>query len=126
MRTKGAALATACDWLGNYLVVQSTPPGIHHLKWGLYLIYAAANAAWVPLVWYFLVETRGRSLEETDRWFQRNPGWFVHRADHSLENTKASANGLTLDTLRRAEDQEAMLAKDDDFELASDDDESPV
>lgn len=62
MRTKGAALATASDWLGNYIVVQTTPPGIHHLKWGLYLIYALLNVAFVPLIRYFLVETKGRSM----------------------------------------------------------------
>lgn len=34
------------------IVVQTTPPGMHHLKWGLYLIYAVLNAAFVPLVYY--------------------------------------------------------------------------
>ncbi|KAK1046536.1 hypothetical protein LTR74_017950 [Friedmanniomyces endolithicus] len=46
-RTKGAALATACNWLFNYAVVQITPPGIQHLKWGLYLIYSIFNAAFL-------------------------------------------------------------------------------
>lgn len=45
----------------KYIVVQTTPPGIHHLKWGLYLIYALLNVAFVPLIWFFLVETKGRS-----------------------------------------------------------------
>lgn len=76
----------------------------------------------LPLIYYFLVETRGRSLEETDRWFHKNPGWFVHKANHSLEAPSARPNGLKLDTLRRDGDSEAMMA---DFELASDD-ESPV
>ena len=135
MRGKAASLATACDWLGNYIVVQATPPGIEHLKWGYYLIYAAVNLAWVPLIYYFLVETRGRSLEETDRWFHSNPGWFVHKAHHAPSSPEANDYnndnnnngrpvGLKLDTLRRGEDAEAMMG---DFELASDDDEeSPV
>jgi hypothetical protein len=82
------------------------------------------NVAWVPLIYYFLVETRGRSLEETDRWFHSNPGWFVHKANHSPEASNARQKGLKLDTLRRGpgEDAEAMMG---DFELASDD-ESPV
>ena len=83
MRTKGAALATAMDWLFNYVVVQTTPIGIHYLHWGLYLIYATFNAAFVPIVYYLIVETAGKSLEQIDRWFQSNPGWLVHKADHS-------------------------------------------
>ena len=83
MRTKGAALATACDWLFNYLVVQTTPIGMHYLHWGIYLIYALFNAAFVPIVYYLVVETAGRSLEQIDRWFELNPGWLVHKADHS-------------------------------------------
>lgn len=122
MRTKATSLSTACDWLGNYLVVQATPPGIHHLKWGYYLIYGVVNVIWVPLIYYFLVETRGRSLEETDRWFHSNPGWLVHKADHSPAVRSGKPDGLKLDTLRRGEDSEAMMA---DFELASDE-ESPV
>lgn len=83
MRTKGAALATACDWLFNYLVVQTTPIGMHYLHWGIYLIYAVFNALFVPIVYYLVVETAGRSLEQMDRWFELNPRWFVHKADHS-------------------------------------------
>ena len=83
MRTKGAALATAADWLFNYCVVQTTPIGIHHLRWGLYLIYALFNAAFIPMVFYLIVETAGRSLEQIDQWFTQNPGWLVHKANSS-------------------------------------------
>ena len=80
MRTKGAALATACDWLFNYVVVQTTPIGIHYLHWGLYLVYAILNAAFVPIIYYFIVETAGKSLEQIDKWFALNQSWFVHKA----------------------------------------------
>jgi hypothetical protein len=79
----------------------------------------------VPLIYYFLVETRGRSLEETDRWFHSNPGWFVHKAHPPLAANHARPVGLKLDTLQgRGEDAEAMMMGD--FELASDEEESPV
>ena len=84
MRTKGASLATACDWLFNWLVVQTTPPGIHYLKWGIYLIYAVLNAAFIPLIYYFVVETAGLSLEEIDGWFAANPGWRVDKASTGM------------------------------------------
>ena len=80
MRTKGAALATACDWLFNYVVVQTTPIGIHYLHWGLYLLYAILNAAFVPIIYFLVVETAGKSLEQIDQWFAANTGWLVHKA----------------------------------------------
>ena len=108
MRTKGAALATACDWLFNYLVVQTTPIGMHYLHWGIYLIYAIFNAAFVPIVYYLVVETAGRSLEQIDRWFELNPGWLVHKADHSsaFERMATGDEGMEMMT---ADENEGMV-----------------
>ena len=79
------------------------------------------NALWVPLVYYLVVETRGRSLEETDRWFQDNPGWLVHKADHSVGHGRANGIlGKTRGGLQVAEDHEAMMAA---FEIAADEDD---
>ena len=89
MRTKGAALATAMDWIFNYFVVQTTPIGIHYLKWGIYLVYCILNALFVPIIYLFIVETAGKSLEQIDRWFAQNPNWFVHTTSE-----KPSMSGL--------------------------------
>jgi hypothetical protein len=51
------------DWLFNYIVVQTTPIGIHYLHWGQYLAYVILNAAFVLIVYYLIVETAGKSLE---------------------------------------------------------------
>ncbi|KAK4896916.1 hypothetical protein LTR27_005163 [Elasticomyces elasticus] len=117
-RTKGAALATACDWLFNYAVVQTTPPGIEHLKWGLYLIYSVLNAVFVPLVYYLVVETQGRSLEDMDEWFNRNTAWLVHKADHSTAGSSSIPDVIRLAPLQTAEDHEAMMTA---FEVGDDD-----
>ena len=100
-------------------VVQTTPPGIHHLKWGLYLIYAIFNAVFVPLVYYLVVETGGRSLEDTDRWFENNPRWLVHKADHSVGRESNGILGKTRGGMAVAEDHQAMMAS---FAVAADDD----
>jgi len=49
MRTKGAALGTASNWIANYIVVQITPTGIAHLGWRFYLIWMVFNALFVPV-----------------------------------------------------------------------------
>ena len=111
MRTKGAALATACDWLFNYFVVQTTPIGIHYLKWGLYLVYAILNACFVPIIYYLIVETAGKSLEQIDRWFAANPGWLVHKAgDTAFTNRDAALGGYG--QVPNAGDESERMVKD--------------
>jgi hypothetical protein len=44
--------------------------GIETLGWKFYLIFAIVNLVWVPVCWYFYVETAGLSLEEVDRLFE--------------------------------------------------------
>lgn len=104
----------------NYVVVQTTPPGIHHLRWGLYLIYAFFNAAFVPLVYYVVVETHGLSLEDTDRWFEQNPGWLVHKA-----NTTGGEVSTRIGPgrIHVAEDDEAMMRA---FEVSADEDDTSL
>ncbi|KAL0066950.1 hypothetical protein AAF712_005939 [Marasmius tenuissimus] len=74
MRTKGAALGTASNWISNYIVVQITPIGIENLGWKFYIIWAAFNAIFVPLVWVFYPETSNRHLEDIDRMYRENQG----------------------------------------------------
>ena len=110
IRTKGAALATAFDWLFNYAVVLTTPIGMQHLHWGLYLIYAVFNLLFVPTVYYLIVETAGRSLEQIDRWFELNPGWLVHKADHSPVADRVESDGRNSEVVVDEDEDEGMVS----------------
>ncbi|KAI4524662.1 general substrate transporter [Schizophyllum commune Loenen D] len=80
MRTKGAAVATASNWISNYCVVQATPPGIENLGWKFYLIWMSFNIIFVPLIWLVYPETSNRHLEDIDRLYRENQGMvFVFR-----------------------------------------------
>ncbi|KAH6638811.1 general substrate transporter [Boeremia exigua] len=69
MRTKGAALGTATNWIFNFMVVEITPPGIRTLGWKFYIIWCVFNFAFIPIVFFFYPETAGRTLEDLDRYF---------------------------------------------------------
>jgi hypothetical protein len=71
MRIAGAGIATATNWISNYVVVLVTPVGISNIQWRYYLIYAVLNAAFVIIVQVFYVETAMLSLEEIDNLFER-------------------------------------------------------
>lgn len=69
-RNTGAAVATATNWIFNYVVVLITPTGIGNIAYRYYIIYAVMNFSFMPIVYYFYEETVGLSLEEIDELFE--------------------------------------------------------
>ncbi|KAK8211458.1 hypothetical protein M8818_003111 [Zalaria obscura] len=79
MRTKGASLAMATNWIMNYAVVQVTLPGISNLGYKFWIIWAVICFAFIPITYFFYPETANRTLEDIDRFFETGPGLFVNR-----------------------------------------------
>ncbi|EGP92429.1 sugar transporter [Zymoseptoria tritici IPO323] len=79
MRTKGASLAMATNWICNYAVVQATLPGIENLGYKFWIVWAVICAAFIPVTYLFYPETANRSLEDIDRFFASGPGVVVCR-----------------------------------------------
>lgn len=65
-RTHSAALATASDWIFNYMIVQITPVAIANIRWKTYMIFFVLNIAFALIVYLVYPETSGRTLEEID------------------------------------------------------------
>jgi hypothetical protein len=65
-RTHSAALATASDWIFNYMIVQITPVAISNIRWKTYMIFFVLNIVFAVVVFLFYPETSGRTLEEID------------------------------------------------------------
>ncbi|KAJ5949840.1 Sugar transporter STL1 [Penicillium verhagenii] len=65
-RAKANAVSTCSNWLFNFTVVMITPVMISSIGWGTYLFFAAWNAVFIPIMYFFYPETAGRSLEEID------------------------------------------------------------
>jgi MFS family permease len=79
MRTKGASLAMATNWISNYAVVQATLPGIDNLGYKFWIIWAVICAAFIPVTYMFYPETANRSLEDIDRFFATGPSIIICR-----------------------------------------------
>lgn len=77
MRTKGAALGAATNWIFNFMVVEITPIGIENLGWRFYIVWVALNAAMIPVIYVFYPETAGRTLEDMDDYYRGNPPLFA-------------------------------------------------
>ncbi|KAJ9609616.1 hypothetical protein H2200_005944 [Cladophialophora chaetospira] len=87
MRTKGAALGTATNWIFNFMVVEITPIGIQNLHWKFYIVWTILNASFVPLMYLFYPETADRSLEDIDDYYRTNPSLLVFR-DKDVTSSK--------------------------------------
>lgn len=68
-RAKGASLAAAADFLGNFLVVEITPPALKNIGYKTYIIFAVLNIVNAIIVWAVYPETAGQTLESIDRMF---------------------------------------------------------
>lgn len=75
LRAKGVAWSTCSNWFNNFIIGLITPPLIQNTKgFGAYIFFAmwcAVSAVWT---WYFVPETKGRSLEDMDRVFGDRAG----------------------------------------------------
>lgn len=70
-RGKANAVSTCTNWLFNFVVVMITPIMTDNIGWATYLVFAAINACFLPIVFFFYPETQGRSLEEIDLVFAK-------------------------------------------------------
>ncbi|KAF9457626.1 general substrate transporter [Collybia nuda] len=65
-RHYGLALASATQWLFNFVVSKFTPDMISDLGYKIFLMFAAVNIGAMGLFSLLIPETKGRSLEEMD------------------------------------------------------------
>ncbi|TDZ20001.1 High-affinity fructose transporter ght6 [Colletotrichum orbiculare MAFF 240422] len=107
-RAKQASLATAGNWFGNFLISFLSPIADDGISYAYGFVFVGCNLAAALLVWFFLYESRGLSLENVDRMYSEDhlkpwtssswvpPGYVTreqkdetafHRASMATENT---------------------------------------
>ncbi|KAI0595081.1 high affinity glucose transporter ght1 [Biscogniauxia sp. FL1348] len=65
-RSKQASLATAGNWLGNFLISFLTPIADSGISYAYGYVFVGTNLAAAVVVWFFLYESRALSLEHVD------------------------------------------------------------
>jgi len=60
-RAKGPSVATAADFLGNFLVFEITPTALRNIGCKTYIIFAVLNIVNAIIIWAFkITKLRGR------------------------------------------------------------------
>ncbi|KAK4039627.1 general substrate transporter [Parachaetomium inaequale] len=90
-RTRGAAAATATNWMGGFIVTQFTKVGVDNLRWGFYLIFAVICWAYFPVVFFLYPETSRRTLEDMDEIFMSSPGALVFNKPELTQRRRPQA-----------------------------------
>ncbi|KAF4119783.1 transporter [Geosmithia morbida] len=92
MRAKGVSLGGQSNWLNNFAVAMSTSPFIAASQFGAFIFFGAITTVGAVWVYFFVPETKGRSLEEMDELF----GEAGHaQADADLKERIERDIGLT-------------------------------
>lgn len=123
IRAKGTAIAVAADFLGNFLVVEITPPAIENIGYKTYIIFAVFNVISAMICWFFYPETAGLSLESIDSIFIRQPDDDSGRSDDSWHrkvkwNVIAKSHAAVQEVRKR---RRALRSSGGDMEVAIDD-----
>ncbi|SLM39237.1 mfs monosaccharide [Lasallia pustulata] len=75
-RARSMALATSSNWLWNFLIAFFTPFITAKIGFRYGYVFAGCNFAAVLIVYFFVCETQGRSLEEIDTMYISHvPPW---------------------------------------------------
>ncbi|KAL1853722.1 hypothetical protein Plec18170_005113 [Paecilomyces lecythidis] len=77
MRTKGAAVSTATNWIANFAIVEITPIGIQNIGWRFWIVWTVLNAVFLPIIYFLYPETANRTLEDVDAYYRSNPPLIV-------------------------------------------------
>ncbi|PYI04604.1 MFS monosaccharide transporter [Aspergillus sclerotiicarbonarius CBS 121057] len=69
MRAKGVSIGGSSNWLNNFGVGLATSPFIAASAYGTFIFFGCVTVVGVFYVWFFVPETKGRTLEEMDELF---------------------------------------------------------
>lgn len=99
VRSKGAAMSTATNWLFNFIVGEMTPILLDLIKWKTYLIPAASCGLSFLCVHYLFPETKGLTLEDMGSVFDDNSSIFSFHSGASGSISSSNSNyGAASDT----------------------------
>lgn len=109
VRSKGAALSTATNWLFNFIVGEMTPILLASIKWKTYLFPAASCFLSFLAVEFLFPETKGLTLEDMGSVFDDSSSIFSFHSGRGSNNGASSASSIRkLSAVRSA----ASVARD--------------
>ena len=83
IRAKGTAVSSMACWVSNFMIGQVTPKAFAAIGWKYYVVFAICGFTNGLTIWLLFPETKGRTLEEMDDFFDRTH-WIVPLSKHEV------------------------------------------
>jgi MFS family permease len=96
-RSKAMSLTTSSTWMCNFIIGLVTPDMLETIGYGTYIFFAAFALIAFFFTWFFIPETKGKSLEEMDAVFgdttahEEKTRLYTIAASLGLEEAEAAA-----------------------------------
>ncbi|KAL4935119.1 hypothetical protein BDV06DRAFT_229123 [Aspergillus oleicola] len=66
IRSKAISITTSATWMCNFIIGLVTPDMLASISWGTYIFFAAFCLLALAFTFFFIPETRGKTLEDMD------------------------------------------------------------
>ncbi|KAF7539123.1 hypothetical protein G7Z17_g12490 [Cylindrodendrum hubeiense] len=122
-RAKQASLATASNWLGNFMIGFLTPLADAGISYAYGFVFVGTNLAAALLVWFFLYESRTLSLENVDLMYNQTnikpwnsskwtpPGYITRKQRDDSHFRRLSAAGVGHGAEKKQRNSDASAAE---------------
>lgn len=112
-RAKANAVSTVSNWIWNFFIVMITPVLISNIHWGTYLFFAALNACFFPIIYFFYPETSQRTLEEIDLIFVKGHDENISYVRAAKELPRLTPEEIDRDVNAQRDEEKASVSPPD-------------
>lgn len=99
-RHTGVGLGMSAQWLMAFLTVYAGPIGFEKVGWKIWIWFAVFNVIGFPYVYFFLRESRGRSLEHMNELYNEKLAvgeGSLNGSEGVVTEGKGSGEGVAVD-----------------------------
>ncbi|KFY22448.1 hypothetical protein V493_06584 [Pseudogymnoascus sp. VKM F-4281 (FW-2241)] len=105
IRSKAISITTSCTWMSNFVIGLVTPDMLDTITWGTYIFFAAFCLLAFAFTFFFIPETRGKTLEDMDLVFGDTE---AHEEKERIRGIEAQLRGVHIDG---TENEKAAMAE---------------
>ncbi|KAL2788195.1 general substrate transporter [Aspergillus keveii] len=94
IRSKAISITTSATWMCNFIIGLVTPDMLESITWGTYIFFAAFCLLALAFTFFFIPETRGKTLEDMDLIFGDTA---AHEEKKRIKHIEAQLRGTPIE-----------------------------
>ncbi|TVY42665.1 MFS glucose transporter [Lachnellula occidentalis] len=98
IRSKAMSITTSTTWMCNFIIGLVTPDMLESITWGTYIFFAAFSLLALGFTYFFVPETRGKTLEDMDEVFGDTA---AHEEKQRIRQLEAQLTGQSISVVEK-------------------------